>query len=218
MAENLLLSPNLPTHPLPPSTSPTESDYIRTTTQNYVSRSALLLNPSNVRIKGKTIVQPNVTIHGDYGAPIHIGRYCSIDEGTVISPTLVPSSSDPLAIHAGESSSPGGPPSPHEKALPLQIGSHTQIGSNTVIQSLSIGSFVRIGSNCILSPRSKVYDCCVVEDGTVVPPDMIVPPFSRVRGNPGRIVGRLPECCGGEFVEACANDYGMFVRKLEVKK
>lgn len=218
MAENVNLSPNLPSPPHPPSTSPTEADYIRTTTLNYVSRSALILNPSNVRIKGKTIVRSNVVIHGDYGAPIHIGRYCHIDEGAVISPTIVPASSDPTAVTDGGSTSPDGPPSSREKALPLQIGSHTQIGSNTKIRSLSVGSSVRIGSDCILSPRSKIYDCCVIEDGTVLPPDMIVPPFSRVSGNPGRIVGRLPECCGSEFVEACAHDYGVFVRSLEGKK
>ncbi|EED90657.1 predicted protein, partial [Thalassiosira pseudonana CCMP1335] len=164
--------------------SQSESDYIRTTTQNYISRSANLLGASNVRIKGKSIVQPNVTIHGDYGAPVHIGRYCYIDEGVVIAPTVVPISSDPMlpAIH-------------------LQIGSYTHIGSNTQVQSLSIGSSVHIGSNCIISPRSKIYDCCIIEDNTVIPPDMIVPPFSRVRGSPGRIVGSLPECCGGELLE-----------------
>lgn len=60
-----------------------------------------------------------------------------------------------------------------------------------------------------------MYDCCVVEDGSVIPEDMIVPPFSRVSGNPARIVGVLPECCGSEFVEGCVGDYGVFVKGLE---
>jgi len=136
----------------------------------------------------------------------------------VMTPSVVPISSDPLlSIDSDRSSLAGGdaPPGENEKALPIIIGSHTQIGSNTRIQSVSIGSCVRIGSNCILSPRSKVHDCCIIEDGTVIPPDLVVPPFSRVRGSPGKIVGTLPECCGGEFVEGCVQDYLHFVNILE---
>ena len=136
-------------------------------------------------------------------------------------PSVVPISSDPLLAIDRPSSASGGddiimPPGKNEKALPIIIGSHTQIGQNTRIQSVTIGSCVRIGSNCILSPRSKVHDCCIIEDGTVIPPDMVVPPFSRVRGSPvGKIVGTLPECCGGEFVEGCVQEYLQFVRSLE---
>ena len=180
------------------------SSYIQTTTQNYVSRTATIHNPSSVRIKGKSIVSSGVTIHGN--ATIQIGRYCHIHEGVVIQPTAVPISSDPL-LETKE----------NEKALQLIIGSHTTIGANTTVSSLSIGSNVRIGKNCILSPRSKIFDCCIVEDGAFIPEDMIVPPFSRVAGNPGRIVGSLPECCGGEFVERCMCDYGLFVKRLEEK-
>jgi len=103
----------------------------------------------------------------------------------------------------------------HEKSIQLIIGSHTTIGTNSQICSLSVGSNVRIGKNCILSQRSKIYDCCIIEDGTVVPEDMIVPPFSRVAGVPAKVVGTLPECCGSEFIEECVNDYGMFVKQLE---
>jgi len=48
-----------------------------------------------------------------------------------------------------------------------------------------------------------------------LPPDMVVPPFSRVRGSPGRIVGTLPECTGSEFVDSCVQSYENFVRELE---
>jgi dynactin-5 len=77
---------------------------------------------------------------------------------------------------------------------------------------------VRIGKNCILSQRSKIFDCCVIEDGSVVTEDMVVPPFSRVAGSPARIVGTLPESCGHEFVEGCVNDYCSFVKNLEGRK
>lgn len=175
--------------------------FIITTTQNYVSRTATIHNPSSVRINGKSIISSNATIHGD--GPIQIGRYCQIHEGVVIRPTMVPISNDPLLE------------TKNEKALRVIIGSHTTIGENTTVSSLSVGSNVRIGKNCRLSPRSKVYDCCIIEDGTVIPEDMIIPPFSRVCGNPGRIVGMLPECCGHEFAEACVDDYMSFLRGLE---
>mmetsp|Transcript_4333 Transcript_4333/g.9721 ORF Transcript_4333/g.9721 Transcript_4333/m.9721 type:complete len:227 (-) Transcript_4333:555-1235(-) len=205
-----------------PSPTKFKMDYIRTATQNYISRSANILGAPNLTTKGKSIIQADATIHGDYGAPIHVGRYCHIQKGVIMTPSVVPVSSDPLlAIDRPPSSGLGGgdgsimPPGKNEKALPIIIGSHTQIGSNTHIQSISVGSCVRVGSNCILSPRSKVHDCCIIEDGTVIPPDMVVPPFSRVRGTPGKIVGTLPECCGGEFVECCVQDYLHFVKMLE---
>jgi dynactin-5 len=178
------------------------SSYIITTTQNYVSRMATLHNASSVRIKGKSIISAGVTIHGD--APIQIGRYCHIHEGVVIKPTAVPISSDALLENSVE----------NERSLQLIIGSHTTIGENTTISSLSVGSNVRIGKNCILSPRSKIFDCCVIEDGSIITEDMIVPPFSRVAGSPARVVGTLPECCGHEFVEGCMNDYAAFVKSL----
>lgn len=200
------------------SQSVSSSDYIRTATQNYISRSATVLGAANLTTKGKSTIQADVKIHGDYGAPIHIGRYCHIDRGVVVMPSVIPKSSDPLLAtvdRSGVDAATNTPPGENEKSLPIIIGSHTRIGQNTRIHSLSIGSSVRVGSDCILLPRSKVHDCCVIEDGTVIPPDMVVPPFSRVRGKPGKIVGSLPECAGGEFMEDCVQQYLHFVRRLQ---
>lgn len=202
-----------------------KSDYIVTASQSYISRSAKILVAPNLHSKGKSVIQKNVTVHGEFGAPIHIGRYVYIDEDVEIVPSVIPTSSDPLLTistntdRSGSSSGSGSkimllPPTENEKAIPMIIGSHTKIGSNCTIQSIAIGSCVRIGSNCRISPRSKIHDCCIIENDTVVPPDMVIPPFSRVRGNPARIVGTLPECSGGEFVEDCVQMYTGFVRDL----
>lgn len=162
-------------------------------------------------------MQADATIRGDFGSPIHVGRYCYIDRGVALVPTVVPVSSDPLLATERPSSGEddNSPPGENERALPIIVGSHTRIGQNTRVRSVSVGSCVRVGRDCTLGPRSKVHDCCIIEDGTLVPPDMVIPPFSRVRGSPGRIVGTLPECCGGEFVEGCVQDYLRFVRSLE---
>lgn len=226
-----------------PSTNTTTtdkaSDYIRTAAQNYISRSAIIHGPKNLITNGRSVFRSGVIIHGEYeDASINIGRYVRLEEGVVITPCVVPKSSDPLIpsslndtenknndetvdsksnttdnnYSTQQSLSLSSSPKKNEKAIPVHIGSHTYIGQNTHIAgSISIGSCVYIGSNCILSSRSQVHDCCIIENETVVPSDMIVPPFSRVRGNPGRIVGMLPECTGGELVEARVYNYLDFV-------
>lgn len=266
----------------PPTTPPTISpqpeplsSYIRTTTQSYISRAAHILGPDRVHAKGKSVIRPSVRIHGDYGAVVSIGRYCLLDEGVVIAPTVVdlevnfdeeeeeeettkkaknakenfpmsvasptgfssnhhrknrdvilkrmrdqflanlsPPNSNHNDSDKSNADSNDQPNKPRQKALPLSMGSHTRIGRNTVVRSLSIGSNVHIGSDCLLYPRSVVKDCCIIEDGTVIPPDMVVPPFSRVRGVPGRVVGCLPECWGGEMAERCVEDFVGFVTDL----
>ena len=192
------------------------SDYIITASQTYIARSANIHGAQNLISNGKSLIRANVTIHGDYGSSIHIGRYCCIDEGVTLMPSVVPISSDPLlAVVDRTSVGSRPPPGANEKALPLIIGSYTQIASNTHVQSISIGSNVKIGRNCILMPRTKIHDNCIIEDETSVPPGMVVPPYSRVRGKPGKIVSTLPECWGGEFVEQCVQDYLTFVRGLD---
>ena len=217
------------------TTTDKASDYIRTAAQNYISRSAIIHGPKNLITNGRSVFRSGVIIHGEYeDASINIGRYVRLEEGVVITPCLVPKSSDPLLPSSlnntensnndetvdsksnttdNNNSTPlSSSPKKNEKAIPIHIGSHTYIGQNTHIAgSISIGSCVYIGSNCILSSRSQVHDCCIIENETVVPSDMIVPPFSRVRGNPGRIVGMLPECTGGELVEARVCNYLDFV-------
>lgn len=219
------------------------SDYIRTSAQNYISRSAIIHGPKNLITNGRSVFRSGVIIHGENNEDVYeinIGRYVRLEEGVVITPSLVPKSIDPLIPSSlnntgnnnndetvdnkgntnennktQQSSSSSSSPTKNEKAVSIHIGSHTYIGQNTHIDGLSLGSCVYIGSNCILSSRSKVHDCCIIENETIIPSDMIIPPFSRVRGNPGRIVGTLPECTGAELVEARVCDYLDFVAGLE---
>ncbi|KAL3787451.1 hypothetical protein ACHAW5_008989 [Stephanodiscus triporus] len=213
--------------PPPPPPPPPEksSDYIRTAAQNYISRNATIHGPANLVTGGRSVIRRGVVMRGDYGVAMSVGRYSFLDEGVVVAPCVVPRSSDPLlpsspssSSSSSSSSSPSTttappPPGSNERAIPVAIGSHTYIGRDSVINSISVGSCVHIGSNCVLMSRTKVHDCCLVEDGTILPPDAIVPPFSRVRGDPtGMIVGSLPECAGVEFAEGRVRDYHDFVR------
>jgi len=197
------------------------ADYIRTATQNYISRTTKIQGSENLTMKGKSIIQSNTIIHGEYtNSQIYIGRYCYIEDGVVLMPSVAPINMDPVLenrwsllenILKVDNDTP--PMNENEKVLPIVIGSHTHIGYNTRIYSTSVGSCVRIGNNCVLSPRSRVHDCCIIEDNSIVPDDMIIPPFSRFRGN--KIVGTLPECSGSEFVDSCVQDYLAFVKNLE---
>lgn len=92
------------------------------------------------------------------------------------------------------------------------IGSHTRIGKDCVIEAAAIGASVYIGENCVISKRVIVKDCCYIEPGTVIAQDMVIPPFSRVRGCPGRLQGLMPESVAVTFPEDCVDLYGDLVR------
>ena len=85
-----------------------KSEYIVTASQSYISRSANILVAPNLHSKGKSVIQKNVTMHGEFGAPIHIGRYVYIDEDVEIVPSVIPTSSDPLLAIGSSSSGSGG--------------------------------------------------------------------------------------------------------------
>jgi dynactin-5 len=152
-------------------------------------------------MKGKSIIHSGAHIRGDFQT-VRIGRYCQIGENTILRPpsyqtSLNPQEEEPI------------------KFLPLTIGSHTRIGNNCVIEAAAIGASVYIGENCVISKRVIIKDCCYIEPGTVIAQDMVIPPFSRVRGCPGRLVeeGLTPESVAVTFVEDCVDLFGDFVRK-----
>lgn len=77
--------------------------------------------------------------------------------------------------------------------IPLHIGSCTTIGKNCVIESAVIGVGCDIGDDCILGKRTILRDFVTVMPGSLIPPDMVIPPFAIVAGYPARIVSENPE-------------------------
>lgn len=86
--------------------------------------------------------------------------------------------------------------------FPLVIGEHVFIGEGAVVSAASVGSYVYIGKNAIIvSPfrkpilstnlieyfvfnctqgrRCVIKDCCIIEDGAVVPPETTVASFMK---------------------------------------
>ncbi len=96
------------------------------------------------------------------------------------------------------------------------INSYVYIGKNVVIVSAEIdyGTMINLwltlltelfqGRRCILK------DCCMIEDGAIVPPETVVPTFTRYGGNPATKVGELPECSQDIMVDFTKSYYRNF--------
>mmetsp|Transcript_19427 Transcript_19427/g.22502 ORF Transcript_19427/g.22502 Transcript_19427/m.22502 type:complete len:190 (+) Transcript_19427:71-640(+) len=181
-----------------------EEGYVKTAAHNYVSRQATIHGAKNVEMKGKSIIHNNAIIRGDL-TNIRIGRYCQIGNNTIIRPP-----SYQISLNTEKE---------QIQFLPCLIGNHTRIGQNCVIEAAAIGSSVYISDRCVISKRVIIKDCCYIEKGTVIPPDMVIPPFSRVSGCPGKIVDDtiLPESIAVIFVDECVKGFSQFVKQLEIQ-
>lgn len=83
--------------------------------------------------------------------------------------------------------------------MPLRMGDHVFVGANVVIQAASIGNHIHIGRDCVIGEFAIVKDYVRILEGTVVPPNMVIPSFSVVAGQPARVVGEVPEGGHEEF-------------------
>lgn len=151
-----------------------KEDYIQTTSGNIISRSssARIFKPQSLEIPhGKVIIKEDVTIRSDLST-VQINKYTIVEKNTTLHPSY-------------------GIINNVFRFIPLSIGSYSYIDENCIIESASIGVGCYIGKNCILSKRSILKDYARIEDDTIVPVDMVVPPFAIVKGKPGRIVGEV---------------------------
>jgi len=169
-------------------TSADESGYIKTATHNYVSRQAVVSNPSKVELKGKSILQPGVKIRGDL-AIVRMGRYCFVGNETTLSPA-------PLG---------------DDKYVHMILRGNVVIGNHCNIQAGAIGTNVYIGNNVTLGERCIIKDSCWIEDGTSLGKDTVIPPFSRVAGAPGKVIEELPPSASLELQELAQSRYQEFV-------
>ena len=91
----------------------------------------------------------------------------------------------------------------------MKIGDHVFVGEGSVVEAALVGSYVHIGKGCVIVSCSQegggegangrkgkftiIKDCVRIEDGTVIAPNTVIPPFSLVAGRPGVVVAELPE-------------------------
>jgi dynactin-5 len=76
---------------------------------------------------------------------------------------------------------------------PLKIADHVFVGAGSIIEAALIGSHVNIGANCVVGKFTIIKEYVRILDGTVVPPNMVIPSFSIVAGRPGQVVGEIAE-------------------------
>ncbi|XP_031623219.1 dynactin subunit 5 [Contarinia nasturtii] len=136
-----------------------KEEYIETASGNKVSRKTVLCGSQNIVLNGKVIVQTGAIIRGDL-SNVRTGRYCVISQKAVIRPAYKQFSTG-IAF------------------FPLVIGEHVYIGEGAVVSAASIGSYVYIGKNAIIGRRCTIRDCCIIEDGAVVPPETTVASFMK---------------------------------------
>ncbi|KAG9235453.1 dynactin [Amylocarpus encephaloides] len=167
-----------------------KGEYIETDTGNKVSRRSQIIGTANIILGGKTVIQAEVIIRGDLlrtypsssgdggkgGHPVAvaIGRYCFFARACDLRP--------PGKMYKGTFSH-----------YPLKIADHVFIGPSSIIEAALVGSHVNIGANCIIGKFVIIKDFVRVLNGTVVPPNMVIPSFSVVAGIPGRVVGEVSE-------------------------
>lgn len=76
---------------------------------------------------------------------------------------------------------------------PLKIADHVFIGAGSIVEAALIGTHVHIGAGVVVGKFAIIKDYVRILDGTVVPPNMVIPSFSVVAGRPGRVVGEVAE-------------------------
>ncbi|KAI9163056.1 Dynactin subunit 5 [Paramyrothecium foliicola] len=174
-----------------------KGEYIETDTGNKVARKAILVGTQNIMLGGKNVIQPEVMIRGDLvrtapssssssgSAPpsntaVATGRYVFLSRGVLLRP--------PGRMYKGDFT-----------YMPLRIGDHVFIGQGTVVQAASVGNHVSIGKGCVINEFAIIKDYVKILDGTIVPFSMVIPSFSIVAGQPGRVVGEIPEGGLDEF-------------------
>lgn len=71
------------------------------------------------------------------------------------------------------------------------IGAEVTIGHGAIVHGATVHDGALVGMGSILLDNAVIGTESLIAAGTVVPPRMVVPPFSLVRGQPGRVVREL---------------------------
>ncbi|CAB3408948.1 unnamed protein product [Caenorhabditis bovis] len=168
-----------------------EAEFAKTNTGNKVSKKHAITGTQNIIISGKTIIEEGVSIRGDLAAA-KIGKYCILKRKSIIRPCLKIFSKKPTMCN-------------------VTIGDFVFIEEECVLNASQIYSFVHIGARSVLGNGCVIRECSRILPDTVVPPDIVFPPFSTIGGNPARVVGAEPACTESLMIEACTMYYDNFV-------
>ena len=168
------------------------SEYILTSTGNRIAKDAAISKPQALEIPGgKVIIKSKVSINSS-DTRVSLNKYSYISEGCMLLPSTLTT---------------GGA----TRHIPMTIGAHTFIGMNCRIEAAVIGNGCFISANCTVGPRVVLKDYVLLEPNTVVAADTVIPPFCVVAGNPGVIVGIVPESAVVLHTNAAITKYKSFI-------
>lgn len=119
----------------------------------------------DVRLGNYVGIWFNCVLRGDI-APISIGDYTNIQDGTI--------------IHT-------------DTDAPTTIGNHVTVGHQAIIHAATVHDHALIGMGSIILDKAIIGAYALVAAGTVVPPGKKVPEKTLVMGNPMKIVRLLTD-------------------------
>lgn len=135
----------------------------------------------------------NAVLRGDL-ASIELGEGANVQDLTTVH------------VEGADERAPGAP------KLGTRIGRFTTIGHNCVIHSCDIEDDCLIGMNATVMNGAVIGRGSIVGAGALVLEGMIVPPFSLVVGNPGRVRKTYPPSIIEEVIRRAADSYMERVR------
>jgi carbonic anhydrase/acetyltransferase-like protein (isoleucine patch superfamily) len=72
-----------------------------------------------------------------------------------------------------------------------EIGEEVTIGHCAIVHGAKVGDGTLVGMGAIILDQAEIGEEVLVAAGTLVPPRLVAPPGSLVRGHPGRVVRPL---------------------------
>lgn len=148
-------------------------DYIQTSTGNRISRLTNIMKPESLEVPGGRVIIKSGTVIDCNFAAVTINKYTMIDGDSILQPSSFLSDANEI------------------KYIPLTIGSYCHVGKKCIIEAAVIGVGCVIGDNCKINQRAILKDFVTILSDSVVPDDMVIPPFAIVSGNPGKIIGDI---------------------------
>jgi gamma-carbonic anhydrase len=73
------------------------------------------------------------------------------------------------------------------------IGDDVTIGHSAVVHGCRVGARVLLGMGSIILDNAEIGAECIIAAGALIPPRMVIPPRSLVKGSPGKIVRQLTD-------------------------
>jgi carbonic anhydrase/acetyltransferase-like protein (isoleucine patch superfamily) len=129
----------------------------------FIADGAIVIG--KVTIKEFTSVWFNTVVRGDVNR-IEIGRYCNVQDGSV--------------IHVADS-------------FPTCIGDFVSIGHQATLHGCTIENNCLIGIGAIVLNGAIVGEGSIIAAGALVREKQVIPPHSLVAGIPGKIIKSIPD-------------------------